>query len=372
MPCRRIRNSVELQKLDAQNFRNLVELEMVPGAGMNVIFGENAQGKTNLLEAIFVLSTVRSFRTRHLSEALQFGETNSLLQGLAQIGQGKHHFGISIGEQDRHLMLDRKKVDALQYIGTFNVFLFSYPLLEVIRGGPEERRRFLDRSISVSKSGYLQVLMHYHRAMKQKNVLIQKMQRNGMNRKEGVEEIRSFNQQLMQQGLEIVKQRASYVDDLQALLREKQSLFFDSEIRLGATLRSAFLAPEQEVEAALERNIEREIATGSCMLGIHRDELRLTVNDRDLRKFGSSGQHRAFLLLLLLAQLEIYERRRQDRPVLLLDDLDSELDRRRIEAFLEIIRNRYQTFISSSRPELFSTGGEMRSWEIVSGRLLER
>ena len=363
---------MELQKFTAHRFRNLNEIDLTPGSGMNVIFGENAQGKTNLLEGIFILSTLRSFRTRHLSETLRFGELEGLLQGTVHYGQSKHQLGIALGERERQLMLNRKKVDTLQYIGVFNVFLFSYPLLEVIRGGPEERRKFLDRSISVSKPGYLPVLLQYHRAVKQKNALLQNLQRGEMGRKEAIDEIRSFNEQLLEHGLEIAKQRTIYVTELQELLRSRQEMFFEKDVQLSAGLRSSFLTSEKEVRLNLDRSIEREIGYGSCLIGVHRDELLLTIQDHELRRYGSSGQHRAFLLLLLLAQLELYERWREDRPVLLLDDLDSELDHRRIRAFLDAIKTRYQTFISSSRPELFSGNGDMRRFEIVSGSLLER
>ena len=363
---------MELQKFTAQGFRNLDEIDWTPGPAMNVIFGENAQGKTNLLEGIFVLSTLRSFRTRHLAETLQFGGPGGLLQGMIQTGQSKHQLGISLGEKDRQLVLNRKKVDPLQYISVFHVFLFSYPLLEIIRGGPEDRRKFLDRSISVSRPGYLPVLMQFHRAIRQKNVLLQNVQRGVASRREAIEEIRSFNVQLLQQGMQIARYRLEYVTELEQLLQNKRHLFFEDEVRLGATLRSSFLASQNEIENSLERNLEREIAFGSSLIGVHRDELLFTLNDRELRKFGSAGQHRAFLLLLLLAQLELYERWREDRPVLLLDDLDSELDQRRIRAFLEAVRPRYQTFISSSRPELFTGNGDMRRYEIVSGKLLER
>jgi DNA replication and repair protein RecF len=363
---------MELQRFTAQRFRNLMDIDLTPGSSMNVIFGENAQGKTNLLEAIFILSTLRSFRTRHLSETLQFGEAEGILQGLVQCGQSKHQLGISLGEGERQLVINRKKVDTLQYIGIFNVFLFSYPLLEIIRGGPEERRKFLDRSISVSRPGYLPVLLQFHRSIKQKNALLQSAQRGEIARREALEEIRAFNVQLVRNGLEIASYRQAYVSELQQLLKNKQELFFESDVRLAMSLRTSFLVPEKEVELNLERGIEREIAHGSCLIGIHRDELSITLNDRELRKFGSSGQHRAFLLLLLLAQLELYEQWRQDRPVLLLDDLDSELDQRRIRSFLEAIKARYQTFISSSRPELFPGNGDMKRYEIAAGKLLER
>ena len=339
---------------------------------MNVIFGENAQGKTNLLEGIFILSTLRSFRTRHLSETLQFGESDGLLQAMIQSGESSHQLGVALADRERQVVLNRKKVDTLQYIGIFNVFLFSHPLLEIIRGGPEERRKFLDRSISMSKPGYLPVLLQFHRALKQKNALLQGLQRGELKRRDVIEEIRSFNSQLLQHGMQVAAYRSDYVTELQRILQNKQNIFFDPEVRLMAALRSTFLASENEIESNLERSLEREIAHGSSLVGIHRDELLFTIQDRELRKYGSSGQHRAFLLLLLLAQLELYERWREDRPVLLLDDLDSELDQRRIRAFLDAVKSRYQTFISSSRPELFSGNGDLQRYEIVSGRLLER
>jgi len=363
---------MELQKFTARSFRNLLEIDLSPGAGMNVIFGENAQGKTNLLEGIFILSTIRSFRTRHLSETVQFGATGGLLQGTVQSAQSKHLLGVSVADRERQLMLNRKKVDALQYIGVFNVFLFSYPLLEVIRGGPEERRKFLDRSISVSRPGYLPVLLQYHRAVKQKNALLQGMQRGELSRKDALEEIRSFHEQLLAHGMEIAKQREAYISQLNALLSEKRSMFFEEDVRLNACLRSSFLCSEKEIRQNLERALEREFSYGSCLIGVHRDELLLTINERELRRYGSSGQHRAFLLLLLLAQVELYEKWRQDKPVLLLDDLDSELDHRRIRSFLDAIGSSHQTFISSSRPELFSGNGGMRKFEIIGGQLQDK
>src|SRR3989304_8326424 len=330
---------MELQRFSAQRFRNLNDLELTPAAGMNVIYGENAQGKTNLLEAVHVLSTLRSFRTRHLPETLQFGETSSLLQGSIQSGPSKHALTVSLDQKQKFAMLDRKKVDALQYLGVFNTFSFCFPLLEVVRGGPEDRRKFLDRSIAVSKPAYLPVLLQYHRVIKQKNALLLLLQRGEMGRKEGWDEAASFNQQLLEHGLEIVRERTGYLSQLQQLLREGQQLFFDRDVSLGIELRSSFLTSPEEAQRSLERNLDREVTRGISLIGPHRDEVRLTADGRDLRKYGSSGQHRAFLLLLLLAQLELYERWREDRPVLLLDDLDSELDQRKIRSFVEGIQD---------------------------------
>jgi DNA replication and repair protein RecF len=214
---------MHLERFTAENFRNLCGAEFSPAPGMNVIFGENAQGKTNLLEGIYILSTLRSFRTRHLSETLRFGESTGCILGTVRSVQTRHLLAIALGERDRQLMLNRKKVDALQYIGAFNVFLFSYPLLEVIRGGPEERRKFLDRSISVSKTGYLPLLLQYHRAVKHKNALLQSAQKGDLSRKDAMEEVLSFNAQLATHGLEIAKYRAIYVAELQEILDQKTS-----------------------------------------------------------------------------------------------------------------------------------------------------
>lgn len=362
---------MELEKFSAEGFRNLNLVEMSLTGGMNVIYGENAQGKTNLLEAVFVLSTLKSFRTNHLPEVLLFGQTSALIQGTVQAGQGKHSLIVSLESDKKLTMLDRKKVDALQYIGVFDVFLFSYPLLEVIRGGPEERRKFLDRSIAMSRPGYLSPLLQYHRAVKQKNALLAGLQSGEITGKEAREEIRSFNQQLIVHGIEVVNQRLSYLNRLQKLLDKRQHLFFEKDLSLSVELQSSFLATQADVERSLERSLDREIARGLCLIGVHRDEISMTINGKELRKYGSSGEHRAFLLLLLLSQLELYEELRGDRPVLLLDDLDSELDQKKIQSFLMEVKDRYQTLIGSSRRELFPRNGNIRVFEIRSGNLLE-
>ncbi|HEY4491456.1 MAG TPA: hypothetical protein VI958_05615, partial [Acidobacteriota bacterium] len=188
--------------------------------------------------------------------------------------------------------------------------------------------------------------------------------------KEGVEELRSFNEQLVQHGVAVTEQRRSYLTRLTELLHEKQRLFFDPEARLGMEIQSSFRTAE-EFRRNLERNLENEVARGISLVGPHRDEVKLTVNGKELRKYGSSGQHRAFLLLVLLAQLSLYERMRADQPVLLLDDLDSELDQAKIERFLTEIRDRYQTFVGSSRHELFSGQPDARLYEIRAGILQE-
>ncbi|HSE40494.1 MAG TPA: DNA replication and repair protein RecF [Acidobacteriota bacterium] len=362
---------MELEKLSIRRFRNLEDLDLLPGPGMNVIYGENAQGKTNLLEAVYLLSTLRSFRTRNLVETFRFGEAGSTVEGNIHTVHGKHQLSVNVEKAAKHAFLDRQKVDSLGYLGVLNVFLFSYPLLEVVRGGPEERRKFIDRSIAMSRPAYLPVLMQYHRALKQKTALLAMLQKGEPGKKEGLRSLHAFNQQLLEHGLEIVEYRKAYLNQLQELLLKKQHLFFDNDIRLGLELSSNFLASRQELEQKLDEAMNREIARGACLFGVHRDEIRMMLNGKELRKYGSSGQHRAFLLLLLLAQLDLYEQLREDRPVLLLDDLDSELDQRRIQSFFHEIKDRYQTLISSSRRELFQGNGKMRFFGIQSGRVLE-
>jgi DNA replication and repair protein RecF len=201
--------------------------------------------------------------------------------------------------------------------------------------------------------------MNYHRAVRQKTALLALLQRGEIARREGLSSLTAFNQQLLQHGLEVARYRTAYLGELQELLLEKQRLFFESD-----------LVPGLELSSSLNETMDREIARAVCLVGVHRDEVRMSLGGNELRKYGSSGQHRAFLLLVLLAQLELYERWREDRPVLLLDDLDSELDGNKIQSFLREIRNRYQTWISTSRKELFNRQPDHRFIEIRSGALL--
>lgn len=358
-----------MHKLNVQSFRNLNHLEMMPSPGMNVIHGRNAQGKTNLLEAVFLLSTLRSFRTRQLQESLQFGRSSALIQGTVHTNRSSHSLSVALEEKGKTALLDRKRADAVHYLGVFHVFLFSYPMLEVVRGGPEERRKFLDRSISMTSPGYLLELIQYHRAVRQKNALLLMMQKGQVSRKEGFAEMYSFNRQLAEHGYQVVQERIQYLEDLQSLLRERQQMFFQKDQRLRAERISVFRGSVEEMNEVLSRNMEKEAVRGLSLIGPHRDEVRFTIDGKELRKYGSSGQHRAFLFLMLLAQIELYEKWRQDAPVVLLDDLDSELDREKIHTFLSEIEDRYQTFISTSRRELFVENKKACLFEIESGVL---
>lgn len=358
-----------MQKLNVQNFRNLNELEMIPSGRMNVIYGKNAQGKTNLLEAVFLLSTLRSFRTSRLQETVPFGKSDTLLQATVQTIRSNHTLSLAFAQGEKVALLDRKKTDALHYMSVFHVFLFSFSMLEVVRGGPDERRRFLDRSISMTSPGYFSELIQYHRAVKQKNALLMMIQNGQVRRREGLAEIHSFNEQLAEHGYQVVDHRLRYLKQLQQLLREKQGMFFGRDQKLTAERMSPFQGSIKEMKEVLSAQVEKEMARGLSMVGPHRDEVRFAMDGRELRKYGSSGQHRAFLLLMLLAQMELYERWRQDPPVILLDDLDSELDHEKIRSFLAEVEGRYQTFISTSRRELFSGNSKALFFEIESGEL---
>jgi DNA replication and repair protein RecF len=343
-----------LTRIEASGFRNLEGFAEF-GSGLNIFYGDNAQGKTNWLEAIYLLGTTKSFRTSQVRECIAFDQTQCLLRGDLSRGSLTKQAQLLLTENSKELYLNGKREALVRYIGNLDVFVFSLEEMDVIRGDPGRRRRFLDRGVVSASPSFLNTLARYNNVIKQKNRLLAEA---SASEEPGRfhSQVEAWNQQLVELGTDIHRGRTSYVERLNRELKANDHgrALFGAE-RINVRYRSQLEGKgdlDRFAELFCERlalRLKAEVEAGHSLIGPHRDDLEITADGREVSRYGSAGQQRSALLLLDLAQVSIYNQIYDESPVLLIDDIDAELDRGRIESLLSELEGKVQTFVSTSR-----------------------
>ena len=343
-----------LKSIEVEGFRNLKgKIDFSPG--INILYGNNGQGKTNWLEAIQLLAHAKSFRTHHLHETVAFGEATASLAGVVHHGDAiDRQLHISIQRNTRQTFINGKREPVARYLAQLHAVWFTADELEVVRGGPEARRNFLDRGVTSLHPPYAQTIADYSKVINQKKRLLQQALDGQIRLEELRELIAPWNSQLISLAAQIHRARARYVTLLTEAL--EQNLFGDTlTIRYVSSLESKgdLANYEQLIADRLSLRVEAEMYAGACLIGPHRDDFEVRFRDRNLRSFGSSGQQRSALITLDLAAISVYYLKHQEYPIFLIDDVDAELDGTRIERLLEYLDGRTQTFVTTSKRNYF-------------------
>lgn len=362
---------MKIQRVAFRNFRNLLPDELVPHEGMNVIYGQNAQGKTNLLEAIWLFTGGRSFRGSRDVELIAFG------QELAQL---ELDFFSEEREQNAVLSIRGKKRSAIingvdtggvmDLVGKVRAVIFSPEHLSLVKEGPAMRRAFLDGAICQWKPVYAKLLFQYNRILQQRNALLKDIPRHA----ELLDTLDIWDEKLAQKGGALMLERTRYVQELTVPAgrvydgisqgRETFSLRYRS-LFSGEGDAATYAAAFQE---ALGSSRREDLSAGFTTVGPHRDDLEIFVNELDARAFASQGQQRSCVLALKLAEAELLEHLAGEPPVVLLDDVMSELDAGRQDYLLYQLGGR-QVFMTCCELEAvarFSGGGR---FQMEQGRL---
>ena len=343
-----------LQSIEVDRFRNLSG-EINFSSGTNVLFGNNGQGKTNWLEAIQLLAHVRSFRTSRIHEAVAFGESLASVQGVVHRGDSiDRQLRVAIQRNSKQTFINGKREPVARYLAQLHAVWFTADELEVVRGGPEARRSFLDRGVIALHPPYAQTISDYNRVIKQKKRLLEQSGDGRIRLDELSGLVQPWNQQLISLATEVHRARLRYIDLLKEAL--EHSLFGDAlSVRYISSLEGkGDLANYQQLIAdRLRLRLEAEMFAGACLIGPHRDDFELRFRDRNLRSFGSSGQQRSALITLDLAAISVYYSKVKEYPIFLIDDVDAELDGIRIERLLEYLHGRTQTFVTTSKRNYF-------------------
>lgn len=356
-------------QLDIENFRNIEKINIKPCENVNVIYGENAQGKTNLIESIWMFTGCRSFRSVKDKELIRFGQSEAKLFVSYNAFNREMDAGITIGEKKKMTVCGVPLPSASKGIGEFLAVVFSPSHLSLIKQGPAERRKFLDIAISQLKPNYALLLTEYNRAVTQRNTILRDM---------------AYHSQL-EDLLDVWEDRMAYYAGRIALyrlryiarLREETDEIFDGlssgkekfEINYVQGTEENFTDKEIFVKKLRESRKE-DVKAGFSSFGVHRDDLEIKINGLSVRRFGSQGQQRSCALALKLGEAGVVKKITGEQPVALLDDVMSELDFSRQDYILNRIKD-WQVFITCCDKNTVFNLKQGKSFRIENGKAFE-
>lgn len=342
---------MQLESIEATDFRNL-RGKITCGRGLNIFFGENGHGKTNWLEAIYLLATGRSFKTAQLNETIRFSEELAIVRGrVRQSEEITRDLQVAIQGRIKSLSINGKRETVQNFIGQIHAVVFNSDELEIVRGLPENRRRFLDNAIVSLSPPFIQTFTDYGRVIRQRNSLLHSAREQEHSVEKTAELLEPWNQQLVSLGARIHKGRMRIVERLNDVLERRMFGREHLAIRYLSSLEGKGDLSDYEglLTERLALRVQAELSAGHSLIGPHRDDLEIKFDGHDIRKFGSAGQQRSALLALLLAQIAVFEATRGEYPLFLIDDIDAELDHRRIGRLLEYLSGKTQTFVTTSK-----------------------
>ncbi len=345
---------MHIQEIQLKNFRNYDQLSMPLADGIHVIIGENAQGKTNFLEAIYVLAMAKSHRTANDKELIQWEKDYAKIEGRVYKQHSRLPLEIIISKKGKIAKCNHLEQRRLsQYVGNMNVVLFAPEDLNIVKGSPLVRRRFLDMEIGQISPVYLYEISQYQKILRQRNQYLKMLQ--GKRQADG-HLLEIYTEQLIQLAAKVVRRRFEFLQSLEKWATDIHSSITSGKERL--TIRycsSADVSEEDDLTTMInkyqekfEKGKNKEIERGSTLYGPHRDDLIFCVNDREVQTYGSQGQQRTAALSLKLAEIDLIRSEIGEYPVLLLDDVLSELDDFRKSLLLTTISGKVQTFITAT------------------------
>ena len=359
-----------IEEIKLKNFRNYKEETITLDNGLNVIIGKNAMGKTNLLESIYCCGIGKSTKTNKYKELIKWGETSSYIKIKLKKKYRDHIIEFSIDDHDKK----RVRVDGItllkisELLGILNIVFFSTDEMKLIKEYQQERRRFMDISLSQQNKNYFYSLSKYNEILAQRNKLLKDNFKS-----ENIKEMLSiWDIQLVEYGIKIIKYRYDFIEKLKVFANQVHSSLTNNIENLVLNYDSFIKNDSEEVMKniyfkKLEESLEKEISLQYTLYGPHRDDIDILVNDIDIRKYGSQGQQRTASLSLKLAEISLFKDELGETPVLLLDDVLSELDESRRNKLMEVSSS-LQTIITCTD---FDSNVLYKRIEIENGKIIK-
>ncbi|MBQ4053147.1 MAG: DNA replication/repair protein RecF [Clostridia bacterium] len=361
---------MQIKKLFLQNFRNYESENFTFSEGLNVLFGKNAQGKTNCAEAVFYLCTGASLRIRHDKQLIRLGADHAKITAEAQNRYGKVVIEAIIYENKRELRVNGNKISKnADLMGHINSVFFSPGELRLIQDGPDERRRFMNISISQTSPAYYTALLRYNKILDQRNALLKNHDVSLV-----LDTLPVWDEQLCKYAAVIVKKRVEFLEKLAPYAKEMHAFLTDGAEDLVVRPDRHYQGTEEEIAKTLvrrlENNYEKDLRLGFTTVGPHRDDLDVLLSGVDAKSYASQGQTRTAALALKLAEVQIFHDLSGEYPLLVLDDVMSELDLPRRKKLLQRVKG-MQTILTCTHAERVLYGTECNKIRIDNGHIKE-
>lgn len=332
-----------IESLKLKNYRNYEEVEINFDKNINIIYGDNAEGKTNLLEAIYMCSTSKSHKNVKDNEIINFQKEEAhiklifynVLETINKNELKKRFIDIQLNKESKKgIAIDGVKIDKVSdFLGLFNVVMFAPEDLNIIKDGPSARRKFLDIEICKIDKMYVSFLANYNKVLNQRNALLRDIkQQSGNNKEVLISMIDSYDEQIIKYGAEIIKKRRKNIEELDKKINDIHYSISGKREKVYINYESI---DEREYRELLTETRELDLKNQFTFVGPHRDDISFVIDEQDIRKFGSQGQKKTTAISLKLAELEILREKNNEPPVLLLDDVFSELDENRQKTLVQ-------------------------------------
>jgi DNA replication and repair protein RecF len=369
MPLAAAPERLAIEQVSVRAFRNLAAVDLAFGPRFNVVAGDNGQGKTNLLEALYVLCTSRSFRASRPGDLVAHGGDLASVRGVLREGGGTREQSVGLKAGARLVRVDGKRPPTLAaYAVKSPVIVFHPGEIALSMGGGSERRRLLDRVALYLDASSMAEQESYTRALRERQKALE-------TRGPSAQDLDEWEELVVRHGLRVMAGRRAAAERLGATAVASFARIAAPDLVLRAAYAPGAPEDAEAFRAALSSRRPEDARRGNASIGPHRDDLRLAIGAHGVRGVASQGQHRAVVLALKSAEVEVVGAARGVRPLLLLDDVSSELDRARTAALFAFLRDHEgQVFLTTTRPELIETGGlkgpqERRDFSVVSGSI---
>lgn len=345
-----------LKTIRLNNYRNYDQMELKTNQMTHLFLGMNAQGKTNLLEAIYVLALSKSHRTFKDKELIQWEKEHASIWGEIEKKYGRYDIELNItqtGKRAKVNGLEQKRLS--EFIGTLNVVMFAPEDLELVKGSPGIRRRFLDMEMGQVHPRYVYDLNQYQKILIQRNQCLKQIERYTPKPQEQ-DMLEIWNEQLSLYGSKIIKKRQTFIKKLENWAKDIHQSITGGKECLEINYRPSFDIQDFQDESVVQsdfmikltQNQNQDIKRGTTHFGPHRDDILFFINGREVQIYGSQGQQRTTALSVKLAEIELIREEVGEYPILLLDDVLSELDQHRQTYLIQTFQNKVQTFITST------------------------
>ena len=353
-----------IKKIKINNFRNYEKEEINLEKNINIFYGQNAQGKTNIIESIFLCSLGKSFRTKKDKEMIKLNEQNALVEVEYEKSDRDGKIKIEIGNK-KNIYLNGIKIKKLsELLGNLNIVIFTPDDINILKGGPQNRRRFLDIMISQLRPNYMHILNLYIKTMEQRNNYLRQIKEE--HKDENLLEI--WDEKLAEYAIKIYEYRKEFIEKIIKKLDIIHKNITNGEEQIELEYVTECDSKEKYLKLLKERR-KLDIIKGFTTKGVHRDDFMIYINKKDIKIFGSQGQNRTAMLSLKLAELQVIYDEIGEYPILLLDDFMSELDKTRRKNFLENIEGTQVIITGTEKLDIENL--EYLEYNVSNGKVLK-